>query len=89
MPVIVHSSTAATRGPESVSKAWERDRAALDEVEQPKHATCLADRHNRDLAETSFPHVHAHAAGTSFHAAVEALGKCKDLRAALHATHVP
>jgi hypothetical protein len=34
-----------------------------------------------------FPHVAAHAAGTSFRAAVEALRDCQDLREALHATH--
>jgi hypothetical protein len=70
-------------------EAWERDRAALDEVEQPKHATCLADRHNRDLAENAFPHREACAAGTSLAAAVEALSACTDLRDALHATHAP
>lgn len=69
--------------------AWERDRTALDEVEQPKRETCLADRHNRDLAESAFPHEQVHAAGTSFRAAVEALRACQDLRDALRATHAP
>jgi hypothetical protein len=67
--------------------AWERDRSSLDEIEKPKQATCLADKHNRDLAENAFPHVDAHAAGASFQAAVEKLRDCQDLRDALHATH--
>jgi len=32
-------------------EGWARDRAALDEVEMPKEATCLQDRFNDDLAD--------------------------------------
>jgi hypothetical protein len=68
-------------------EAWERDRASLDEVEKPKEQTCLASKHNRDLAERAFPHVEAHDAGRSFRTAVDALRACQDLRDALRATY--
>lgn len=63
--------------------AWEADRGALDEVEKPKEATTLADRHNRELAEDGFPAATVYGVGKSFHAAVEALRACDDLRGAL------
>lgn len=66
-------------------EAWEADRGALDEVAMPKRATVLADRHNRELAEDSFPAAAVYEAGKSFHAAVEALRACDDLRGALDA----
>jgi hypothetical protein len=69
--------------------AWERDRAALDEIVKPKEAGCLRSKYNRDLAENEFPHKKAYDAGTSFHAAVEALGRCEDLRDAVRATWQP
>lgn len=68
---------------------WERDRAALDEIEKPKEVGCLQSKHNRDLAENAFPHKEAHAAGASFRAAVEALRACQDLCDALRVTWQP
>jgi len=42
-------------------------------------------RHNRELAEDGFPAATVHGVGKSFHAAVEKLRACEDLRGVLEA----
>lgn len=64
---------------------WERDRAKLDEVEKPKARTCLGSKHNQELAENAFPHREA-CASKSLAAAVDTMGACEHLVAALRET---
>jgi septum formation topological specificity factor MinE len=66
---------------------WEKDRTALDEVLQPKKATCLGAKHNLELASQGFPAREAHAAGKSFAAAVQELAQDENLTAALRRTY--
>lgn len=65
--------------------AWERDRAGLDEIEQPKKASCLGARHNYDLARTAYPVETAYAVGKSFAESVDRLKGCVPLLASLSA----
>lgn len=58
---------------------WAADRSLLDDVLEPKDATCLGDRHNLELAGAGFPAEPVYDAGRSFTAAVNALCECNVL----------
>ncbi len=64
---------------------WSHNRGELDEVIQPKRATCLEDKHNRELAEGAFPADVVYAAGKSFYETVERLRGCSGLAGVLEA----
>lgn len=67
---------------------WEGERSRLDEVLKPKEQICIGSRKNHELAAT-FTHQLAdelYLLGQSFHATVERLHSCPDLREALRAT---
>ncbi|WNG21594.1 hypothetical protein [Cystobacter fuscus] len=66
---------------------WEKDRASLDEVTQPKETTlCLKDKHNARLASSGFPARDVYEAEASFTGAVDGLLECDELTAALERT---
>lgn len=67
--------------------AWEQDRASLDEVEQPKEALCLRDKHNARLASASYPADAVYKAEASFTRAVMGLLECDELTALLARTY--
>jgi septum formation topological specificity factor MinE len=67
---------------------WAADRAALDEVAQPKKQVCLKDLHNRDLASNDFPAHEVRAVGKSFAAVVLALSEDTELCEALRRTYM-
>jgi hypothetical protein len=69
--------------------AWEADRGLLDQVFKPKskETSCLEDKHNRALAEKSFPAEAAFNADKSYAAAVMDLLDRPDLRAAVACTY--
>lgn len=69
-------------------KAWASDRGLLDELESPKDATPLRDRHNLDLAKTNFPAKALFEVEKSFHRAVSLMKENDDLVVALRATLV-
>lgn len=67
---------------------WQRDRRALEEIEQPKKQLCIRNDENHELAET-FTHQLAdelYLLEQSFHATVERLQACPGLQPALRAT---
>jgi hypothetical protein len=66
---------------------WEQNRGLLDDVYQPKNATCLGAGRNHELASTGFPSRAVYAAGKSFKESVDRLRACHPLVAALLATH--
>jgi hypothetical protein len=68
-------------------QAWAADRAAVDEVPQIKRKTCLDNKHNQELAETTFPAVQVEAVGTSYAAFVRDCRASEALVAALASTH--
>lgn len=68
-----------------VFRAWRDDRAALDELHQPKRSCCLSDKYNRALAEERFPAADVYEVRRSFHDAVERLRGCADLMGVLAA----
>lgn len=70
-------------------EVWEKSRASLDEVPQPKKALCLRDRYNKHLASSGFPASAAYEAGASFTQAVLGLLECNELLAALERTYTP
>jgi hypothetical protein len=70
-------------------EAWEKSRASLDEIPQPKKALCLRDRYNKHLASSGFPADDVYAAGASFAQAVMGLLECEELSAALERTYAP
>ncbi|ATB44272.1 hypothetical protein CYFUS_009759 [Cystobacter fuscus] len=66
---------------------WEKNRASLDEVTQPKETTlCLKDKHNARLASSGFPARQVYEAEASFTGAVDGLLECDELTAALERT---
>lgn len=65
---------------------WAADRGLLDELDQPKKHLCFGSKHNCELAETAFPHQDVHAAGKSFAAVVDRLGRSMAVLAALELT---
>jgi hypothetical protein len=67
--------------------AWERDRGLLDELPNPKKATCLGAGKNLELASTSFPARAVYEGGKSFTESADRLRACAPLVAALAATH--
>lgn len=67
-------------------EAWEADRTALDELRDPKGATCLGSKYNRRLATTAWPAREVYELDRSFTAAVDGLLACADLGVALEAT---
>lgn len=69
------------------AEAWAVAPELLDEAEQPKKLMPFKAEHNRDLAEDAFPADRVYELGSSFYEAVEALGRCEPLRAALARTH--
>lgn len=62
---------------------WERDRGMLDELENPKEASCLKPSHYRDLAIREYPGRTVYAIGKSFAQTVERLSACRPLRSSL------
>jgi hypothetical protein len=68
---------------------WAANRALLDDVTMPKEATCLKAKHNRELAETSFPAQAVYYAGASFTESVDRLMACAALCAALASSRAP
>lgn len=68
---------------------WARNRALLDDVEQPKERLCFADAHNRDLAGAGFPAEAVYDARRSFAETVDRLMECPRLIEALRATYAP
>ncbi|HZI11963.1 MAG TPA: hypothetical protein VE153_16375 [Myxococcus sp.] len=68
--------------------AWEANRASLDEVEQPKEALCLRDKHNARLAASSYPASAVDGAEASFAHAVMGLLECDELTSLLQRTYV-
>jgi hypothetical protein len=71
--------------------AWERDRASLDEVEQPKknaaEGLCLHDKYNAHLASSGFPATQVYEARASFALAVDELLECDELTVLLEKTY--
>ncbi len=67
--------------------AWEGHRASLDEVDQPKEALCLRDKHNAHLAASSFPSTAVYEAEASFTHAVMGLLECGELTSLLERTY--
>jgi hypothetical protein len=67
--------------------AWEQDRPSLDEVEQPKEALCLRDKHNARLASSSYPADAVYKAEASFNHAVMGLLECNELTSLLERTY--
>ncbi|WP_084736912.1 hypothetical protein [Cystobacter ferrugineus] len=66
---------------------WEKNRASLDEVTQPKETTlCLKDKHNARLASSGFPARDVYEAEASFARTVDGLLECDELTAALERT---
>lgn len=66
---------------------WESARGMLDELPKIKdELPCLEDRHNHQLAATSFPYHEAESAGKSYAETVARLRECPDLPAALART---
>lgn len=62
---------------------WQDERAGLDdEIEEIKNVH-LQKKHNLELASAGYPARAVYEARASFHAAVETLRGCEDLRAAL------
>jgi len=61
---------------------WQSNRVQLDEEVEELHV-CLGKKHNLELASSGYPARAVYEAKGSFYAAVEALGACSDLRAAL------
>lgn len=59
--------------------------ASLDDIVKPKESLCLKSKHNRQLAEDSFPAFLTYELKTSFAAAVDVLLDCSELMAALEA----
>lgn len=59
--------------------AWACDRAALDEVSQPKREVVLGGRYNLRLAEAGVPAQALHEAGKSFAGAVDRFRACSEL----------
>jgi len=68
---------------------WEKDRASLDEVTQPKKALCFQDKHNARLASSGFPAQETYEAEASFQHAVLQLLECDELTTALERTYAP
>lgn len=62
---------------------WRDSPELLDELEKPKEALIVRDRHNGDLASTGFPAAKAEKLGKSFAAAVRAFRACEPLRSQL------
>ena len=67
-------------------EAWQRDRAALDDVEKPKEAVCLLSAHNLECAGSGYPAQEVFDAGRSYAACVERLRACVELKSLLDAT---
>jgi hypothetical protein len=67
--------------------AWEKDRGLLDEIPNPKKATCLGAGMNFELASAGFPASAVYAAGKSFAKSADRLKACLPLITALAATH--
>jgi hypothetical protein len=66
---------------------WEQDRGVLDEIEKPKEACCLHDKHNCELVGPGFPRDEAYRTGKSFAFAVGTMSRCNALTRALAMTH--
>lgn len=66
--------------------SWKADRATLDEILQLKDACDFGGRHNRRLAEASWPAEAVHAVGASFAAAIDALRASPELTRVLSTT---
>ena len=67
---------------------WEKNRASLDEVTQPKKTTlCFEDKYNAWLASSGFPAGEVFDAKASFARAVDDLLECEELTAALERTY--
>jgi len=65
---------------------WQRDRAALDDVEKPKESVCLAATHNLECAGPGYPAEDVLAAGRSYADCVAQLRANDELRALLEKT---
>ncbi len=59
----------------------------MDEVEQPKEALCLRDKHNARLATSSYPAGAVYEAEGSFTHAVMGLLECGELTSLLERTY--
>lgn len=70
-------------------EAWERDRTLLDDVDQPKKATCLGAGKNLELATAPYPAQAVYEAGRSFTESMDRVRACTPLAAALMSTHAP
>jgi hypothetical protein len=66
---------------------WEKNRGRLDEIADPKKATCLGAGKNFELASTLFPARAVYEAGKSFTESADRLKACVPLVAALASTH--
>lgn len=66
---------------------WEKNRASLDEVTQPKGELCFQDKHNAHLATSGFPAREVFEAEASFTRAVEGLLECDELTTELERTY--
>jgi hypothetical protein len=64
---------------------WRDRPEELDDEPKPKDSTCLAARHNRELAEQAYPARRVYDVGTSFQSTVHALRDCGALRRAVAA----
>jgi len=67
-------------------EAWRQDRAALDDIEQPKDAVCLRSSHNLECAGPGYPAQAVFEAGRSYTECVLRLQGCAELEALLYAT---
>lgn len=74
----------AHNGHQEMIREWAGDRSLLDQVSRPKDEalTCVADRHNLELA-MGFPATDVWLAERSFHEAVERTRQCAALVKAL------
>jgi hypothetical protein len=67
-------------------EAWRQDRAALDDVKEPKEEVCLKSLHNLECAGPGYPAQAVFEAGRSYTECVVRLRGCAELEALLHAT---
>ncbi|MGO8992348.1 MAG: hypothetical protein ACLQVI_03405 [Polyangiaceae bacterium] len=69
-------------------RIWRDNRAALDEIWQPKEGCCLRANFNEDLAKSGWRVDEAYYVGKSLYASLNRLFECEDLCAALKNTYI-
>lgn len=87
--VLCRANAACAGGHVALLKGWERDRASLDEVLQPKTTVCFGAKHNAELAGSGFPTSAVYDARASFAETVDRMVDCTNLINVLKATRDP